>query len=436
MLTLKGFAIHEQLADNTPGVVSKIGEISTQSLTYSRDKGYYNNAGAPAVGLVSFLAKRDDAAIRLPVGVANQAILIAKYVYDKTITSSNPIYQDELLNDLIDHFAAEADNFACGDIVQDDSGRYYAPAWVSWQSKTAGEENRIKIWMSDPAFMAQYDEYAITVIPPMENLNDFFRPGNDVEVLLKARTYPEEVALIQAAKDGKPETIVRAEVYDYVDPFNNAHRVPSKWTVLIYGAAGDNIDTIKDALVDYILENSDHTRDEWKDILPDLFRRTEVVMMPLWSQYAIPNRVTQEGIYSPFVQAAPAMALLKTLVPDYAGSHVDTYGSFFGHTYRSLVVAAIGGPENRDDKFRLVDFYPDYISVSTASVDFIRMSAATRAWAIALDQMIQVAEKMGDFTDIPIGMTRLTRNGALFLVKSIDNVHFLVAAKKNFPQPD
>jgi hypothetical protein len=270
----------------------------------------------------------------------------------------------------------------------------------------------------------------------MENLNDFFRPGNDVEVLLKARTYPEEVALIQAAKDGKPETIVRAEVYDYVDPFNNAHRVPSKWTVLIYGAAGDNIDTIKDALVDYILENSDHTRDEWKDILPDLFRRTEVVMMPLWSQYAIPNRVTQEGIYSPFVQAAPAMALLKTLVPDYAGSHVDTYGSFFGHTYRSLVVAAVGGPENRDDKFRLVDFYPDYISVSTGSVDFIRMSAATRAWAIALDQMIQVAEKMGDFTDIPIGMTRLTRNGALFLVKSIDNVHFLVAAKKNFPQPD
>lgn len=431
MYVFKGFASHDLFAINEVGVVSAIGEISNQSLTYSREIGYYASDAAPKINLISFLSALDSTQQALDTTLKEHVMLVAKWVYDKTIATSGQVFADEVLNGLLTAFQTDASNFECGEIVAG-SGDKYIPEWVSWKHKTFnGGDNFIKVWFADDSFRRKYDEFKIIVVPPMDNLNDFFKTGSEVEALLKARTLPETMEKIQTAKGGYPESVLRAELFDYIDPLNSSRKVPSQWSLLIYGAAGDNIDSVKDALAEYILANSTHTRDEWKVILPDIFRRTEFVICPHWDEYAIPNRTQAVGIYSPIVNLNRAAALLKQVAVGYPSAHIDAHITTLAHQYKSLMMTAVGGIENRDNLYEIDQVFPDFIAVSSTSQDFNRMGIATRAWAELLSQMLIVAEDMTEFSDIPAGMTRMKRTGILYLVKSYQNIHYLVAAKQN-----
>lgn len=435
MYALKGFIAHSLMAVNVPDEVSKIGELSPQSATYSREKGYYGNAVAPNQMLVSFLSEQDNVKAEASADAVEHVHTVIKFIYDKILTGVE-IFADELLIALIEEFPAVAENFACGPIVSDSENRNYAPEWVSWTSKVPSiGANEIKMWLVDDAFATQYDEFEIIVVPPMTNLDDFFKTGAQVEALLKLRTISQTAEKIQQAKGNKPETIVRIDQYDYVDPLNATHRVPSTWGILIYGAAGNNVDSIKDALVDYILANSTHTREQWTPILPDIFKRTEFILVPQWDQYALPNRETSAGIYSPFANLSGALAKIKSLVTDYPESHINNHGTAFGHPYKSLSILAIGGPENRDDMFRLSDVVPDWIAVASTSIDFNRQTQDTQNWALLLDQLLQQAETATRFSTLPFAMTKTTRNGILYVVASYDNIHYLVAAKSSIDPP-
>jgi len=49
-----------------------------------------------------------------------------------------------------------------------------------------------------------------------------------------------------------------------------------------------------------------------------------------------------------------------------------------------------------------------------------------------LAEMIYQAESVDKYTVLPFGMTRLVRDDILYIVKTVDNVQFLVVAKSNF----
>ena len=68
--------------------------------------------------------------------------------------------------------------------------------------------------------------------------------------------------------------------------------------------------------------------------------------------------------------------------------------------------------------------------------DFNRQSKETREFSEKLMKMFIVTESMDEYSDIPVGFSRVKRNGKLFLVWSTQNIHFLMAAKSNFPVPN
>lgn len=434
MFVLKGFISHSQFASNALGVVAPIGEISTQSLTYAREIGLYKSTGISTdISLTTFMTAMDAVPQQLTQDIVDHAVTIAKHIYDRSIAAHGEIYADELLNNLIDTFGSVAENFACGEIVND--GTVWMPEWLEWKNTSIASvntsDNAFKVWFADTSFQNQYDEYEIVVVPPFDNLDNFFRTGGEVDSLLSAITPSETMNRIQLAKNGYPETVIRAETYDYVDPYNADHKVPATWNVLIYGNAGNNIDAIADALINYILAHSAYTRDDWIKILPDLFRHTEFVIVPLWDQYAIPNRDIVAGIYSPITNLKRALALIKQVVVNYPGSHIDENVDVMSHPYKSLSLLAVGSPDNRNDWFKITDLFPDYINVSSTSIDFNRMSQTTQGWVNLLNDMLIGAEKMGFYTSLPVGMTKTVRNGVLYLVKRYGTVNYLIAAKVN-----
>lgn len=430
MYSLKGFVSFAGFANNTPGQVATIGELSNLAMTYAKDKGYYDDAVNKDIILTSFFSKLDAADVVVPGTIKDQVFDVVAWMFTQMTTTVNTQDRTVFLTSIGIEYGTEIEEIECGQIVND--GTNYIPEWISW--KVIGAEEYVRLWFTDVSFRAQYDEFEIVVIPAMTNLNNFFLQPDDVKVLLDAMTTTMMVDQMQLAKGNYPETVMRVEDYDYIAPGNPEFVVSSRWGVLIYGIAGNNVDTIKDALAEYILANSTHIRDEWVVLLPDLFKRTEFIFTPLWSQYGIPNRTLEAGVYSPLVKVAAAIPIAKQTATLYAPAHVDNYITFMNHPYKSLALAVIGGPENREGKFYLTDFYSDYIMVNTSSIDFNRMAPETQVFAEALADMIYQAESVDKFTVLPFGMTRLIRDEILYVVKTIDNVQFLVVAKSNFPE--
>jgi hypothetical protein len=430
MYVFKGFAENSRIPNNTPGITNPIGELSQLAATYSREKGLYAGDNAPNVNLVSFLSALDGVLVQAPVVFSTHILDVVAFVYTQ-ILSGTEMTAPELLTQLLTKFQTTASDFQSGLIITD--GRHFGPEWISWKMKGQGENN-IRIWFGDESFRSRYDEFEIVVVPPLDRLDDFFKLGDEVETIINSRSYSQNVAKVNAAIGKYPQSVLRAETYNYVDPYNATHLVPTNWTVLIYGAAGNNIDSIKDALVKYILDNSTHTREEWTPILPDLFKRTEYILVPMWNQYAIPNLQVQAGIYSPIANLRRTASLMALVASAYPGSHINNYTAVLPHPYKCLAVVTVGSPENRDNKFQITDEFPDYIGVLAPDKDFNRMSEKTKRWAEMLDLLIQAAETLTEFSDIPqTFMTRLKRNGLLYIVGSYENIQYLVAAKSTLP---
>lgn len=426
MYIQKSFLINTTYANNTPGTVAILGEMSSISWTFSREKGIYSDkTNAPNLVLYSFISKNDDTNIAIPATIAAQTLAIGNFVYTQSTTAA------VLLENLLTNYTGVASDFACGNMITD--GVHTLPEWVSWKclSDNLHPDNFIKVWFVDESFQQQYDETEIYVIPPFDTLDNFFKAGDVVQGYVDALKSSDAMDRIQAARQDYPDTVTRTNTFNYIDPLNSAHAIATDWSVLIYGPAGDNPDSIKDAIMAYILANSTHSRDDWVGIFPDIFKRTEFIILPLWDQFAIPNRELTIGIYSPQMNYADVAAKMKLFATQYPSAHIDSNLSMYSHPYRSVALLSVGSPDNRNSVYKLSDMFKDLIGVSSTSLDFNRMSLPTQEWVAMLENMLVAAESVTMYTSVPVGMTKVKRDGILYVTKSYQNVNYLVVAKSS-----
>lgn len=429
MYQLKGFISIKSLIDNSVGVTAPLGELSLWSLTYTKDRGEYESVATPGFRLSSIYSLDSTTGIvELNAPLADRVLALSKWVFDYLQTQIQPISVSLFSNEILANFNGEVSYFNFGPFISD--GNVVLPEWISWKSLLS-PDNEIKVWFSDSAFSSQFDVTEIITVAPLQNLDDFFLAPNLVNNRILARTASETMDLIQASKNGNPETILRTETFAYKNALFPSVTFPTNWTVIIYGAAGDNPDSIKDAIIEYVLTHSTHTRDEWAAILPDLFKRTEFIINPAWYRYSIPNKTVQAGLYSPIIHPKEAIIYAKAIIREYNPVYIDNVISFFGHPYKSIAIGCVGGVDNRDGKININDFFPDYIAVGTGSLDFNRMEIATQNWSLLLEQMLIVAESMTTYSTIPRNMRRVKRGGFIYVSAVYQNVQYLVSAKMN-----
>lgn len=425
MFLVKGFGVNASTAINTPGIINFFGELSTQSLTYTKEKGIYKNPANPGVGLISFLSKENDQLKELPIGHSDHICSVIGFIYGKVLNSRDqPFTLNTLLNDIRLEFANTDD--VRGGVIESDND-YMCPDWISW--KYTEDHSLIKIWFIDSVFQNQYDEFILEFAPSVEPLDSFFSGGIAVENMLAAISPNHIVDKIQEIKDTNPETFIKLETYNYHDPEDEDRIIPTHWGVLGYGIYANNIDTIREHLQNYILSNSTRTREQWAEILPDLFKKTEFTLIPLWNHYAIEPRTTTPGIYSPISTVLDTSYLLKTILPEYTPFQIDSYMTINGFPYKSIAIASIGHMENRNGKFKLTDYFPDFINVSSTSLDFNRMNETTKLWSLMIHELVMYAETATPTTSVPLTISKIDRDGILYLSRMYNNVQYLVATK-------
>lgn len=430
MYTLKGFFTHDSLTSNQLNSVARFGELSSNSLSYSKDKLIYTDGVvAPQTSLVVFHTVRDETRVEVDITVRTTALGIGNWLLERALAGQIPTDGFVMRQQLNAEFNTVATDFEIGAMITDFGMRM--PEWIRYTDSSLAEYNKITIWLCDESFSNQYDEFSIEVIAPINPLDDFFKDPILVKQALAAYDLVEKTDEVQARRGEFPFTMIKTFRYDYHNPVNQADRTPTYWIVIIYGQAGNNPDLIREAIVKEVLDNSTHTQEEWAVILPDLFRTTEYIFTPFWLQYSVPNHEFQAGIYSPVIDPREILTLVKRTArgAGYNDLYTENRFELTVNIYKSLAMAVLGNPDNRDGITQFSDKWPEYMVVTNDSPDFNRMSAETGEFYMLLSRLIVAAETMTAYTAVPVGLSRIIRDGIVYASGYYKNVNYLVVAK-------
>lgn len=432
MYILKAFCQIGALIDNTVDTYAPIGELSDRAKTYGRNKEILTSAAAPGYGLTGFSSKKDGKDVQIDAVLGNNLLLVCKWAYEQAVANKFTSSTESFRTAFLQQWQTKYSIHTIGAMATAKANMWF-PTMIEIRD-IKDDDLQYKIWFSTTVFEQQYDEYHIEIVPPVEELDVFFLGRNSVNAALAAFTHEIKMERVQAIQEVYPETYISGpmyEWYDPVDPTDKTRRIQTFWTPMVYGIAGNNVDAIKEALRDYILANSSHTKDEWAAIFPEIFTSTEFIFVPMWNKYAIPNRVLEAGMYASSVNLNYAKEEVLRLVrgDNYTDAYMDGNMELFGAAHKAITIGVVGGPHNRDGITTFGQRYYDYINVDTTGVDFGRMNPETRRMVLTLAEMLIVAEDMTPDSAVPVKFNRLVRDGVLFVSCTLDRFQLIVVSK-------
>lgn len=434
---IEGFVNSFLLDSADPAQAAVVGQLSKVSYSYAPVVDSYNNPGSyPDVELLAFTMIQDGQQISTPPLYGDLILQVSTWVYGQSLLGNFTGNTAAFIEALLGQYGSDITNIQAGVMINFNTN-LYCPEWISFsQSTTGGDTNTVRLWFCDGSFQRQYDKYTIRVIPPVANVDDFFAGYASVVNEIGQFDIPSLMTRVQAAASDQPYTLLRSYSFNYVNPNNQAQTVNTVWTVIEYGIAGDNLDSIKAAIIETILSNSQYTQAQWSALFPDLFLSVEFIVTPRWDQYAIPQggNSLDPGIYSPNVSWNDALYVAQQTARGvgYSSGTVQNSLNIVPFQYKSLQLEFVAGPANESVESSIQTLYPDYINVPSSSLDFARMSNKTQAWVTFINGMLQLAENMTGFSALPPPVSngpsyqRVTRNGVYYLAAVYGNVSYLM----------
>ncbi|MBE0438333.1 MAG: hypothetical protein IBX57_01005 [Gammaproteobacteria bacterium] len=430
MFILKGFIGYQELTDNNPGAIHPIGEISKDSLTYAIETGYYKDLNYPGVELHTFNSHIEgQGKVEVPQNYVefclNLGLFILTKAKDGTFTADRTGVEQWIVGETM----GQAHSIELGPLVTD--GNIWVPEWLSF--RLVGEDNYVKLWLVDEAFSTQYDIYEYKVVAPIENIDDFFKDSATVASLIAENNTKRLMERVVETRDKDPYTLLFTNEYEWIDPDPLGEAILTNWTVLVYGRAGGENDKVRMGLIDWILANSNYTREQWLDRFPDLFTPVEFIITPLWHQYAIPNQTVQAGFNSPVItiQRAREIAEVTCVGTGYAPAQIIENTTIATAPSTTMGFLATGSAVNRNGISRFNEMFPDYIDVPIGTSDFARMSERTQAFVLKFAELLQVAQEMDTYTSVPFGYSRVFREGNMYALVEFENVQYIMVTRKS-----
>ena len=417
MNTLNAFVEIPALANNAIEKIGIFGELSVKARTYTKDiRNYVDKSAYPSIELTTF-AILDEKSVPIPTppeDLTNTALSVSNFLY--TQYSNNAIPLTPSKPTLVNAVAAEFSNLRnvrIGDILNSESPGKRLIDYIRYDITIDSKLWRVTLWFSDAKFRLQYPLYDIVVIPPLGDIARLIDTPAMVIEALSSITVDYTINRIAAITNEHSATTVYTHTLRWHDPLGGSARADTKWTVVIYGSAGNDLDLIKDAIRRYLSDNS--TSDKWPVIFPDLYSENEFLLMPLWGMLATPTEGYDDGLYSSLINAHDIDLQAARLIPaSFMGVvNLDTlkqkYLGVMATTYRGIMVMNMGNPNNVGSKIVFKDMYPDYMAVSTDRSDFARMSSITQEFVLKFLETLEIARNYTLNSTLPSGYTKATK---------------------------
>ena len=428
MSTHNGFINIDPLINNSVGELSIVGELSDISRTYALEKGIFHLDEYPGVELVVFENRGQLPGTKPTPPVyetTENALKLGHWVWQRALNHNTTSDIDMFKQNLLSEFGSIISNVVCTEMVT--AKGYWFPSSVSWTLTANGD--KFRLYFADAIFRGHFLPYDLAVIAPVPDVDDLINPIIAAKPYIEAMTVSKLMDKVRTVTLGEPTTCVRTMSYTWFDPYDPTKSMNTNWTVAVWGTAYNNEDIVREELISYILANSRYDRDMWEKVLPDLFTANEFIIAPYWDSYSIPNKTIEAGLYSPTVPVMSALPKIEQYTSQYGEDHLKSYVDYSVCLYKSLGFVIVGAPTNRDKIYSMREKFPDYACISTQHADFNRISPITQDWIKVLYELFKYAEDMGVFTDIPVGFSKITRNGVLYLSTTYESIQYLVVAK-------
>lgn len=430
MLNAYGFVNIKNFIKNTPGVTAVIGELSAKGYTYSTEVGSYQVTDYSDVQLKTFSVERDGVLAELGLTYYSQILQISQWIYLRSVNGLITDDTQSLLQALNGEFSSFATFTSVGTILN--NGSYKFPSSLVMSFTNAGESNNITVWYADANFLVEYPGKEFTVVFPMDDINVLTGAATTAVAAINAITLVGHTARIQTAIGNNPQTEIWTSNFTWVSLENDEITLPLPISVIIYGAAGINLDYIKDAIRESILGNSTETREVWEKVLPDLFTPTEYFVVPVWDRISLPNQLDSTSLYSPIVPYKDQLTYTDKYMPEYTQAHVIDALEVVATTYQNLQLLICGHIRNYNVSYVFSDVWPKYAAIAPTSSEFGKIPEATRNFIIVLLTLLKTAESATATSILPTGYTRTQRSGIYYITATVDTVQYLTPIKDGF----
>lgn len=434
LYSLRGFITIPALANNAVNEISPLGELSNEAESYSRDKGYYHNPNKPNVELVSFTSQTENKKvikkIEVPTTYSTFILDVAQWSFTEALASSFANDPEGYRRLLLAQFPS-IDKCEIGEMIVANGS--WLPSYIKFKyNHKSVQDNLIQIWFANQAFEDQYPDTEIVVISPVWPIDIFQQGRKKVEEALAAFNLPAHHEKMLERTDGIPFTYPVSKIYKWHDRDVEDFTLDTNWSVAIYGRTGKNPALIKKAIADYILANSNYGIEDWKPVFPDIFTTTEFMIVPLWQNEGIIDESPRGSMYSPIVP----YDWIAGFVPKWfkypsKPNHALKYLEITGIAYKSLAALVCGGLENKDDKYRLSEWFPQYSVISSQSIDFGRMDSRTLGFIRLLIKAIITAEEIDEYSYVADEFARLERDGSIYVIFEYEDIQYTVLSRNS-----
>lgn len=436
--TIAGFVQWEDLINNsTRTAVNLIGELSPTSRTFTRNLREYPNLETSAPDFTIFVHNYLDENNHIINTSVEKDVLsvvfdVVKWMTPKSRNGEITANKTNLLRDITLVFGKRGFEFECGDIIQETFGdiTVYCPTWIRFKK---GKELDYRFWFSDEFFQRRvggypYFEYVhIPPTTPIDNLTGTVETVKPIIESLTNKVYQDKVN--EAIDENGRQTKIHVHSLTWYQLSNNTRRIEDvSWTTIIYGIAGDNIESINASLSKFILDNSTHDEGDWTIIHPDLFIKDEYIIVPFWDRVAIDKSLQGNAIYSSALKAGDLVSknqYFTNMSSNWIKDHVSAHPSL----WQSISFLACGGLRNKIFSPDFDKQYQDYILAKTGTSDFDRMSERTREMKIALETVLPHANKWEEGYSLPSGVNVMTRGGNTYLSTTVNKITFNVLTR-------
>lgn len=421
---IEGFVSKASYVKNESGVVNDFFELSPLALTYSKTVAEYQSDAYSDSIVTVFSATNPTNQFVVDQPKIDKILEVVSKILLYKDTYTAPYNLPDFQNFVAAEMASTTNNLALGAIVIGMSESL--PEWVSFTSEDGTWS--AKLWINTTSFEAEYLGYTIVPVKPIDSLDSFFTSYSSSVGQLTSVNY-NVFDRITEAKGAFPETYVRGFYFSYVNPANPDQSTKVMWPVLVYGRNGDNIDSIKDAIADFVIANSTHTRLEWQAIFPEIFQRTEFLFLPRWDKVAIPNLTQLSALYSSIQEPLECVAYSKDKWDNIAAAWVENNLFMMPFDYKNIMLLGIPGTTNVAGASNIKLLFSDYIPEGTGTLDFNRMKIETKEWVLIMIALIHAAETASDSVGVANPMRKIIRDGITYVSRVYNNVNYMVATK-------
>lgn len=440
MYTFSAFVEIPALADNAIERIAKFGELSVKARTFTKDvRNFVDKTAYPNIEITSF-AILDDASrpiVSPPLELSNVALNLSNFLYTQYSNNAIPLPSSKAtLVAAIGNTISGITSIKVGDILESGTPGKRLIDYVRYDVVIANKLWRVTLWFSDAKFRLQYPLYDIVVIPPLGDISRLIDTPATVMEALDSITVDYTINRIAAITNEHSATTVYTHTVKWHDLAGSNTRIDTKWTVVIYGSAGNDLDLIKDAIRKYLGDNS--TSDKWPSIFPDLYSENEFLLMPFWGLLATPTDGYDDGLYSSIVNLSDVDFQANRLIPASFMSVINReelkkqYIGLLASNYRGIQIMTIGNPNNVGGQIIFKTMYPDYMSVSSDKPDFARMSTKTQEFVLKMLETLEIARNYTLNSTLPFGYSKATKSNREYVGFDYEGFTYYVLSRMGY----